>query len=161
MRLALGMAAALFVSGCNCGKGQPGSGTLCGDFSPVLSSACGFIDRCPNAFPYPIGYRSRAECTDILCFSLTCRLNADLVNGTPTFSLMQSIPKVDSAKVQACSNVPGAVRAGAELHVGHQRLCERAVRQSKLRVREPAVARCRLLGVSHRRVHDRVLLQPR
>jgi hypothetical protein len=103
MRLAPGLAVALFVSGCNCGKGQPGSGTLCGDFSPVLSSACGFIDRCPNAFPYPIGYRSRAECTDILCFSTTCRLNADLVNGTPTFSVMQSIPRVDSTKVQACS----------------------------------------------------------
>jgi hypothetical protein len=105
MRIALGVAVAVAFTGCNCGgNGQPGSGTLCGDFSPVLASMCGFLDRCPNGSPYPIAYRSQNECTDILCYSLTCRLDVQESGGTPTFTLQQSIPKVDATKQKACTD---------------------------------------------------------
>ncbi|MBK7859425.1 MAG: hypothetical protein IPJ65_12540 [Archangiaceae bacterium] len=98
MRPLLVVAAALCVVSCNCGSKNepvPGSGMLCGDFSPILASMCGVLDRCKDVSPYPIAYTSRAECTDILCWALTCRYD-----GT---TIKQSIPQNDAQKQAACS----------------------------------------------------------
>jgi hypothetical protein len=39
----------------------------------VLGAMCDFIERCPDAL-YPIGYRDRGECIDILYWLFSCRI---------------------------------------------------------------------------------------
>jgi hypothetical protein len=92
----------VLLNGCNCGGGGGGT-NQCGESNAVLGALCDVIDRCPDKLPYPIAYRSHQECIDILCFSLTCRLKTDRVNSTNVFTITQTLPTVDSSKVQACS----------------------------------------------------------
>ncbi len=94
-RLTLGCMV-LMLASCRCG-GVPGA------YGDVLASYCKFIDRCPNSLPFPITYRSTAECVDILNFTTTCRLDAkEGPSGDAIVQVQQVTPNVDPAAAAAC-----------------------------------------------------------
>lgn len=73
----------------------------CGAYGEVLGAMCDVMDRCPGAF-YPIAYRNRAQCMDILCFAMTCRLEDDESDGERTWEIVQRTPRVNEPVKDAC-----------------------------------------------------------
>ncbi len=78
-----------------------GQGGCDGPYRTILGGFCDVIDRCPNG--YPIAYRSREECQDILCWAATCRLEDDEVSDVHHYRLEQHIPDVSAPDAELCA----------------------------------------------------------
>jgi hypothetical protein len=91
------------LAACKNGSGTGSEGCpTCGAYGDVLDGICDFIDRCPSAIAsYPIAYRSRAECVQILAFLTTCRLQE--IGDSRDFTVVENIPKIDPTKAEACA----------------------------------------------------------
>jgi hypothetical protein len=101
------------IAGCECTPGDgegdggdgngssDGNGGCDGPFRTLLGGYCDVLDRCPTA--YPIAYRSREECQDILCWAFTCRLEDDEVNDVHHYRLEQHIPDLTAPEAELCA----------------------------------------------------------
>lgn len=75
---------------------------LQGPYGEVLDAVCGVIDRCRDRI-YPIAYRSRSECKQILKFTFTCDLDDIEIGDQRTFRLTERVPEVTEEQAEACA----------------------------------------------------------
>lgn len=73
--------------------------TVTQDYLDVVDEVCGFLDRCGDAVPTTIAYRTRAECRDILVFAFTCRVTS---TGGGDLEIGRRVPSFTAAQAAAC-----------------------------------------------------------
>ncbi len=76
MRLRFGLLSLAVLAGMGCGDDGGGGGPSLADgpYADTVDAFCDLLDRCPDLLGFPIAYRNRNECKNIVDFSIGCEL---------------------------------------------------------------------------------------